>query len=1394
MTAKMIVENGNKDNNNHPAEDQRVDSGHQTQQQTSSSSPSSCRASVTVIRPRSNGQNDQTNSDINRGGAEENVNNPSVSQTSGVVPDQPFRRTRLDSRAQLLMAAAAAANAKLQQASVTEAVVQAVRSSQQSNTESTRKNVVKTLKKLGAEADENWTLEKIIEAGLEHMPNLWKKRDSNSEIAFQGLLAILEYCLQHSFDSTEYVEKLVNNLGYHTFQFWKAAIPYIFDSDMQHGTKYRDALLFTMALYDVNTGRGGMRGLYAAVPGLRKCLLGFRAKRFGEQYHHLQQRRRTASTASRASLRDSNDSLANAGPVFTLNGGNATNEPLPSSGEEDESDQPDAQRRKKRSMSIDSTTTGSDGHAQGLDDATSFASGGLAQTHFQQRVINVSNAPPVSLKRDPSGDWGIKQGSGGLVSCVDPVMSVNPENMWLANLGMNIDKCKLKSNEFLNVMDDVSHLAPTTNTLGLPLMRQTLADVLFHVIADDDIKEENETATKKQVREEMSLLGVLNNYNRDNYKLNPVVVQESDYNVYYGGISNGLLWPALHNLQEYIVSDYDDSKTLREHWCSYVRVNYQFAIDAVRNSRPQDFIWIHDYHLMLTGMIMQSLDSNLEIGFFLHIPFLPPDNFFTKYKIAAFPILRGLLRFTKVGFQTHRDRANFLSLVSEHLPTAKIVHDQNLDISLVTYQGWSCSLGVFPVSIKNEDFLKIAKDSETIKQAHDIRKKIFGENPLSDARLFFSVERFDYTKGIKEKLLAYRRYYEKYPDRLGKDVLFQVAVTNRRSVDAYRIYQDECIDLAEQMNKDFASDKHPNWKPIIFETDGLQRQSLIAHYLAMDIGVVTPKKDGMNLVVKEMLVCNPLAGIVLSTGAGSEIQFTMGGLHPEGGDCTYHRVEDVYDVERYADAFYAAATESEESRAVHGHRLNEFIMANDIERWSAAFLDPAWSHVVIRQVDVVTLEDFNKLMQRSRDVRRQIVERVLKGIPIRSHFAISLSNAKESLTLACKQGSTIIHLKPSLNEDELSGVDKVEFAHFDIKTEIEEFEKDLNFLKFIQSDDVNNVEQFVNSLQEYHPVSIDKFREEVMAVVDLFTDADHFHYFFTDRDGTLKSYSCSYSASIQPAYSGVIQAQFARRCAQTCAIVTTAPLMRIGVLDVNTIPEGYYYIGASAGRDWFIEPGNKFKDQSIPDQDLELLDSVFSAISDLLDDPKFKHFNWVGSGLQKHYGHVTVGHQDAFGSVPTQQVKTLDKKIRDIVNDIDPHEQTLSIQETDTDVKIFIKSESGGIFDKGHGIKLLVEHTKCDLKAGNILVCGDSATDVPMLRYCLENNPQGVFTVWVTTNEELRQKVKELCESYDNHNFVFVSCPEVLLGGMAQATIREISISVSRPRFSQDDCEAGALD
>ncbi|CAJ0576512.1 unnamed protein product, partial [Mesorhabditis spiculigera] len=1113
---------------------------------------------------------------------------------------------------------------------------------------------------------------KLDKRALEGLVEVWKRRNEKSDAGFQSLLLVLEYCLCNVVEGHQHFEDLVSALGFHTVNFWKIVVPHIYDSDLSRGTKFRDALLFSLTLYDVNTGRSRLKELYAAVPGIRKSLL---------------------------------------------------------ASEDDEN-------------------------------STSFQTGGLAVTHFHQRVINVSNAPPFSIKKEKSGQWEIKQGSGGLVACVDPVMSKDHENVWLANLGMNVSK---KTPSVKGLGEEGPFLVPATNTLGIPLIKQTIGEVLFHVIADDDKPDKNKTQEQRKTRQNL---------------LNPVVVQEEDYNVYYGGISNGLLWPVLHNLPEYIVNEYEDEQVLRDHWCSYVRVNYQFAIDAVRNSRAQDFIWIHDYHLMLTGLIMQGMDSTLEVGFFLHIPFQPPEEFFTKYGTVGLPIIRGLLRFTKVGFQTHRDRSKFVEVVEKYLRGAYVEYDKATDIFTAVHEGWSCSLGVFPVSIKNEDFLKFANLPETEKLRLKFREKILGKSPSEDGRFFFSVERFDYTKGIKEKLVAYERYFEKYPDRVGKDVLWQIAVTNRRSVDTYRVYQDECLDMADKINQRFSDPSNPAWKPLIFETDGLPREQLVAAYLAMDIGIVTPKKDGMNLVAKEMLVVNPNAGIILSSGAGSEVQFTTAGLYDEHGEKTYKRVADPYDVERYADAFYAAAIESKEERAQHGARLSEFVKANDIERWSTAFLDPSWTHQVIRPIHVETLDDFYSLMMRTRNIRRQIVERVLKGIPIKPHFGISLRNAKDSLEQSCIPNTKTLLLK--------SSPDSPEMAKFGIEDEVWEFEKDLSFISHLQSDDVDNVERFVDTLVAQHPISTEAFKEEVNRAVELLYDADHFQYFFTDRDGTLKSYSCSYPASIQPAYSGVIQSQFARRCAQTCAILTTAPLFHIGILDVSTIPEGYYYYGASAGREWFIDPGNKFKDNSIPAAHLEMLDRVFDGISSLLDKPEFKPFTWVGSGLQKHCGHITIALQDIYKSVNPNLSQKLASSVKTIVQAVDPEATTLFINQAELDLKICLRdNEDGRTFNKGDGVRLLCTTMKCDLKEGNILVCGDSDTDLPMLEHCLENAPsEHVYTIWVTVSETLKQKVSSLCDRYGNRNVAFVSCPEVLLGAMAQATILEIQVAHPR-KFSQ---------
>ncbi|KAK0396416.1 hypothetical protein QR680_001709 [Steinernema hermaphroditum] len=1058
-----------------------------------------------------------------------------------------------------------------------------------------RKELTQILEKLEEPLPSSTDIEQFLFECSRNLCQRWKARDKFSEIALKGLLIVLEFCLMFTMQHDASFDRFLTILGYNTVAFWRVAVPQIYDSDLSSGTHYRDALLFSLALYDVNNSKNRLRlAITAALQELRPLL---------ENYM----------------------------PLYLV--------------------------------------------------------------CAKQRVINVSNAPPVSVSRKGSGCWEIKQGSGGLVACVDPVMSGDKENIWLANLGFNPSH---------NDYEDKMH--SSTNSLGLPLIKRAGAGEIFHVLEEDRNKGD-ENPGRIDVERDMSLLSVLHDYNKTNYQLNPVIVSQDDYNAYYGGISNGLLWPALHNLSEYIVAIYDTPHILREHWCAYVRVNYQFALNAVRNSRPQDFIWIHDYHLMLTGQLMRSLDSNLEVGFFLHIPFQPPDNWMTKYRLVAEPILRAILRFTKVGFQTHRDREKYVQLVRKYVARVRIRFEANVDIYTITHEGWTCSLGVFPVSIKNEDFLQIARDPQTAIMADEIRKNAF--------------ERFDYTKGIYEKLKAWRNFFNKYPERIGRDVLFQVAVTNRRSVESYRHYQDACVALANDINEQIRCPEKPDWRPLKFETDGLPRPKLIAHYLAMDVGVVTPRKDGMNLVAKEMMICNPSAALMLSTGAGTEVQLGNAGFYQNEQQC-YFRIEELGDVETFSDTFYRAATETEDVRRDHGARLNAFLMSHDIDEWSSAFLDPSWTHDVIRPTEVLQLADFYQLMDKTCHIRRQIVERVLKGIAIRTHFKLSLENARDSLLNSCENKTHVLLLETTPCGDDSDGAGHLK-AKFDVTNELNELEKDLTFLEFIQSDDINNVEQFVDSLGRYHPKGSEVFSEEVKDAFSLLTEGDHFHYFFTDRDGTLKSYSCSYPASIQPAYSAVIQAQFARRCAQFCAIVTTAPLMHIGILNVSSMPEGYYAYGASAGREWYMNPSTQFKDDTVNEVDLALLNRAFDLVEDMLETPEFRNFTWMGSGLQKHYGLITIAKQDVNTSISKSRVSMLRDRIAKIVKDVDPSESTLTIKESDYDIKIYTK-----------------------------------------------------------------MKVKELCTSHSNNHFVFVSTPEVLLGAMAQATVRIINI---RPGSEPDDEE-----
>ncbi|CAJ0922704.1 unnamed protein product, partial [Mesorhabditis belari] len=556
----------------------------------------------------------------------------------------------------------------------------------------------------------------------------------------------------------------------------------------------------------------------------------------------------------------------------------------------------------------------------------------------------------------------------------------------------------------------------------------------------------------------------------------------------------------------------------------------------------------------------------------------------------------------------------------------------------------------------------------------------------------------------------------------------------------------------------------------------LPRAKLIAHYLAMDIGVVTPSKDGMNLVAKEMLICNPEAGLILSSGAGTDVQLGSAGFYTEEERC-YHRVADIGNVEEFADAFYSAAMEEQDEKVANGSRLSNFLKSHDIDEWSTAFLDPSWTHEVIRMTTVSQLSDFFVLMEKTAQVRRQIVESVMKGLPIRQHAQLSLEN--NSLENSCKYGTTQMTLKT--DDDDGQQLD-ITFA---IHDELSELHKDIAFLQFVQSDDMHNVENFVETLSGFHPDGPAIFQEEVAQACALLNEGDHFQHFFTDRDGTLKSYSCTYPTSVQPAYSAVIQAQFARKCAQVCAIVTTSPLVHIGILNMITLPEGYYAYGASAGREWYINPALQFKDDSLSDEDLNLLNQAFEKVEDLLAKPQFRNFTWIGSGLQKHYGHITIARQNQEKSMQKALGNMLFNEVSEIVNDVDPAGKNLVLKDGEFEMKIYAKtfdSENinGKIFNKGNGVRLLKKKLNLKLTIGNILVCGDSENDLPMLEVCLEHAKEQVFTIWVTRDEKLRQKVISLCLQYGNSHVAFVSCPGVLLGAMAQATVRVFNLRPDR--------------
>jgi trehalose 6-phosphate synthase len=401
---------------------------------------------------------------------------------------------------------------------------------------------------------------------------------------------------------------------------------------------------------------------------------------------------------------------------------------------------------------------------------------------------------------------------------------------------------------------------------------------------------------------------------RFGYQLEPVVLSAEERDRFYLGFSNEVIWPLFHDLLSLCRFD-------PEYWTAYLSVNRKFAETAARAARPGDFVWVHDYHLMAMAGELRRLGVSSRVAFFLHIPF-PPLDIFLKLP-WRFPILRSLLEFDLIGFQTIRDRRNFLQCVRLLLPAAGI--SGKGAVVQVRLEARQIRVGTFPISIDARQFERRAREPDVVAKAVSLR----ADEP--NRKIVLGVDRLDYTKGIPQKLEAFGRLLEQEPGMRGKTTLFQIVVPSREEIPGYREHRVAIERLVGRINGRFTSS---GWVPIHYIYRSLEGPRLSAYYRAADVALVTPLKDGMNLVAKEYCASRVTRDgvLVLSEFAGAAAELQKGAL-----------LVNPYDVEGVAATLARALRMPAQEQRGRMRALRRSIRDHDLYHWLDAFLKAAIS-------------------------------------------------------------------------------------------------------------------------------------------------------------------------------------------------------------------------------------------------------------------------------------------------------------------------------------------------------------------------------------------------------------------------------------------------------------------
>ena len=394
-------------------------------------------------------------------------------------------------------------------------------------------------------------------------------------------------------------------------------------------------------------------------------------------------------------------------------------------------------------------------------------------------------------------------------------------------------------------------------------------------------------------------------FTHDGMDLVPLRMSRDDVEGFYEGFSNGTLWPLYHDLVA-------KPEFHREWWDSYVAVNRRFAEAAAEQANEGATVWVHDYQLQLVPQMLRDLRPDLRIGFYLHIPF-PPGELFQQLPWRR-QILEGLLGADLVGFQLGGAAQNFIRLVRQ-----RVGHKTHRDLVYLP-DGRTVRAAPFPISIDAAGFEEMARSEAVTARATEIREML--GNPR---RVFLGVDRLDYTKGIHARLRAFSELIADGHFDVEDAVFVQVAVPSREQVEQYRLLRDEIDRLVGRINGDHGRIGRP---AISYLHSSFPREEMAALYRAADVMVVTPYRDGMNLVAKEYVATrfDDDGALVLSEFAGAAEELRQAWL------------VNPYDLNGMKSALLEAYGADERELTRRMRAMRRTITRHDVKAWAASFM------------------------------------------------------------------------------------------------------------------------------------------------------------------------------------------------------------------------------------------------------------------------------------------------------------------------------------------------------------------------------------------------------------------------------------------------------------------------